>query len=69
LFVNANNFLFSEARKVWNEMIDKRSALIAQCTDCNDIAEAVKAARKFNLIVSVRGVVIIWPAMLLATAD
>jgi FAD/FMN-containing dehydrogenase len=46
---------YDNARKVWNGMIDKKPALIAQCTDSNDIAECVKFARENNLIVSVKG--------------
>jgi hypothetical protein len=46
---------YDNARKVWNGMIDRKPALIAQCTNADDIAECVKFARKNNLIVSVRG--------------
>lgn len=46
---------YDNARKVWNGMIDRKPALIAQCTDSNDIAECVKFARKNNLVVSVKG--------------
>ena len=46
---------YDNARKVWNAMIDRKPALIAQCTNADDLAECVKFARKHNLIVSVRG--------------
>jgi FAD/FMN-containing dehydrogenase len=46
---------YDNARKVWNGMIDRKPALIVQCTDSNDIAECVKFARKNNLVVSVKG--------------
>jgi FAD/FMN-containing dehydrogenase len=46
---------YDNARKVWNGMIDRKPALIAQCTDADDISECVKFARKQNMIVSVRG--------------
>jgi FAD/FMN-containing dehydrogenase len=46
---------YDNARKVWNGMIDRKPALIAQCTDADDISECVKFARKHNMIVSVRG--------------
>ncbi len=46
---------FDTARKVWNGMIDKRPAVIAQCINSNDIMQAVKFARANKLIVSVRG--------------
>jgi FAD/FMN-containing dehydrogenase len=46
---------YDNARRVWNGMIDRKPALIAQCVNANDIAESVKFARKNNMIVSVRG--------------
>lgn len=46
---------YDNARKVWNGMIDRKPAIIAQCTDADDIAASVKFARKHNLILSVRG--------------
>src|SRR5688500_19582082 len=46
---------YDNARKVWNAMIDRKPALIAQCTDADDISECVRFARKNNLIISVRG--------------
>ena len=46
---------YDDARKVWNGMIDRKPALIAQCENADDIAECVKFAGKHNMIVSVRG--------------
>jgi len=46
---------YDSARKIWNGMIDRKPALIAQCKNADDIAECVKFARKNNLIVSVKG--------------
>ena len=46
---------YDTARKIWNGMIDRKPALIAQCADADDIAACVKFARKNNIIVSVRG--------------
>lgn len=46
---------YDHARKVWNGMIDRKPALIAQCTNADDIAESIKFARKHNMIVSIRG--------------
>jgi FAD/FMN-containing dehydrogenase len=43
------------ARKVWNGMIDRRPSIIAQCKNTNDISNAVKFARKHNLLVSIKG--------------
>ena len=46
---------FDEARQIWNAMIDRRPALIARCTSPEDVVQAVKFARKHNLLVSIRG--------------
>jgi FAD/FMN-containing dehydrogenase len=42
-------------RKVWNGMIDRRPSIIAQCANSNDVSTAVKFARKYNLLLSVKG--------------
>jgi len=46
---------YDEARKLFNGMIDRRPALIAQCHGAADIAAAVRFAREHNLIVSIKG--------------
>ena len=46
---------YDEARKLFNGMIDRRPALIAQCLGAADIAAAVRFAREHNLIVSIKG--------------
>ena len=46
---------YDEARKVWNGMIDKRPAAIAQCSGMADVINSVDFARANNLLVSVRG--------------
>jgi len=53
--LRAGDAEYDIARKIWNGMIDKKPALIAQCTDSNDIAECVKYARQNEMIVSVKG--------------
>jgi FAD/FMN-containing dehydrogenase len=46
---------YDEARAVYNAMILRRPALIAQCTDVADVMAAVRFARETNLKVSIRG--------------
>ena len=46
---------FDEARAVYNAMIDKRPAAIAECRDSVDVIAAVRFARAHGLEVSVRG--------------
>jgi FAD/FMN-containing dehydrogenase len=46
---------YDAARKIWNDMIDRRPALIVQCQTINDIISAVKFSKKFQLIITLRG--------------
>lgn len=46
---------YDKARTVWNGMIDHYPALIARCSDANDVIIAVHLARENNLLVSVKG--------------
>ena len=46
---------FDSARKLWNDMIDRRPALIVQCRGTHDVTQAVNFARAHNLIIAVRG--------------
>ena len=46
---------YDKERKIWNGMIDRKPALIAQCTSISDIQQAVVFAKENNLLVSVRG--------------
>src|SRR5919201_3753946 len=46
---------YEDARAIWNAMIERRPAAIARCTGTADVQEAVRFARRHNLLVSVRG--------------
>lgn len=46
---------YEEARSVWNDLIDKRPALIARCAGVADVVDSVNFARENNLLVAVRG--------------
>lgn len=49
------NPAYDRARRVWNGMIDRRPALVAQCSCVADVREAVRFAREHRLLLSVRG--------------
>ena len=46
---------YDQERQLWNGMIDKKPAIIAQCTGVSDVIQAVNFARDNNLLVAVRG--------------
>ena len=44
-----------QARRVWNGLIDKRPAVIVQCSGVADVLDSLRFARDHNLLVAVRG--------------
>ncbi len=46
---------YDEVRAIWNAMIDRKPAVIVQCTKADDIAQAIAVARANNLEISIRG--------------
>jgi FAD/FMN-containing dehydrogenase len=46
---------YERARRVWNEAIDKRPALIARCSGVVDVVGAVDFAREHELVIAIRG--------------
>jgi FAD/FMN-containing dehydrogenase len=45
---------YDEARAVWNGLIDRRPALIVQCSGAADVVDAVNFARKQGLTLSIK---------------
>jgi len=46
---------YEDARKIWNGLIDRRPALIAQCSGAADVVDAVDFAREHGLLLSILG--------------
>ena len=45
---------YDDARAIWNALIDRRPALIVQCTGAADVVDAVNFAREHNLLLSIK---------------
>ena len=46
---------YDDARTIWNGLIDRRPALIVQCSGAADVVDAVNFAREQNLTLSIKG--------------
>src|SRR5918995_4096677 len=46
---------YESARKVWNGAFDRKPALIARCSNTNDVVRSVTFARDHQLLVAIRG--------------
>jgi len=46
---------YEETRKIWNAMIDRKPAIIVQCKNADDVANAIQFARSNQLEISIRG--------------
>jgi FAD/FMN-containing dehydrogenase len=45
---------YEDARTIWNGLIERRPALIAQCTGAADVVDAVNFARDHDLLLSIK---------------
>lgn len=53
--ITPNDSEYDAVRTIWNSMIDRRPGLIVQCTGTADVVKAVRFAKEFKLLISVKG--------------
>jgi FAD/FMN-containing dehydrogenase len=53
--ITPGNSLYDQTRQIWNAMIDRKPAVIAQCAAAEDVAPCIAFARQNGLSLSVRG--------------
>jgi FAD/FMN-containing dehydrogenase len=53
--VRPGDAAYEDARRVWNEMIDRHPGLIVRCSGAADVIDAVNFAREHDLRLAVRG--------------
>lgn len=46
---------YVEVCQIWNSMIERKPALIIQCQETSDVLKAVQFAKKYRLLISIRG--------------
>jgi FAD/FMN-containing dehydrogenase len=46
---------YHQARQIWNAMIDRKPALIAQCQSAEDVVAAVNFGRDESMLISIKG--------------
>src|SRR5262245_32321572 len=53
--ITPKDSLYEETRKIWNGIINIHPAFIVQCGGTDDVIEAVRFAKKYKLLFSIRG--------------
>jgi FAD/FMN-containing dehydrogenase len=46
---------YEDARTIWNGLIDRRPALVVQCSGAADVVDAVNFAREHGIVLSIKG--------------
>lgn len=55
LLLGPDDGRYDDARSIWNGMIDRRPALIAQCVGAGDVVACVRFAREHGVRLSIKG--------------